>query len=94
MSGATLPTGFTPICTNLSGDAVIVDAVLSDANAEEIPARLANGGTTAVEEIRNSEFGIQNSVYDLQGRRVSESVIRNSEFKKGMYIVNGKKVVK
>lgn len=32
--------------------------------------------------------------YDLQGRRVSESVIRNSEMKKGLYIVNGKKVIK
>ena len=34
-----------------------------------------------------------NVVYDLQGRRVSESVIRNSALKKGVYIVNGKKVV-
>lgn len=32
--------------------------------------------------------------YDLQGRRVSESGIQNSELRKGVYIVNGKKVVK
>ena len=34
------------------------------------------------------------TVYDLQGRHVSESGIRNSELRKGLYIVNGKKVVK
>ena len=33
------------------------------------------------------------SVYDLQGRRVSEFGIRNSELNKGVYIVNGRKVV-
>ena len=33
------------------------------------------------------------NVYDLQGRRVSEFGIRNSELKRGLYIVNGKKVV-
>ena len=32
-------------------------------------------------------------VYDLQGRRVKELVIRNSELRKGLYIVGGKKVL-
>jgi uncharacterized repeat protein (TIGR02543 family) len=43
--------------------------------------------------ITNDELRITNGVYDLQGRRVSESGISNSELKPGLYIVNGKKVL-
>ena len=42
--------------------------------------------TTGVEELKNSKIEELNSVYDLQGRRVNKA-------QKGMYIVNGKKVV-
>ena len=42
----------------------------------------------------NGEMTNDNAVYDLQGRRVSESVIQNSKLRKGLYIVNGKKVIK
>ena len=42
----------------------------------------------------NGEMINDNAVYDLQGRRVSESVIQNSKLRKGLYIVNGKKVIK
>ena len=53
----------------------------------------------------NSEKRIVNSVYDLQGRRISsqffdeqsgraERTVHNSQLKRGLYIVNGKKVVK
>jgi hypothetical protein len=41
----------------------------------------------------NRETINDNRYYDLQGRRVPESVIRNSELNQGLYIVNGKKVV-
>ena len=37
---------------------------------------------------------MQSPTFNLQGRRVSESVIRNSEMKKGLYIINHKKVIK
>lgn len=43
---------------------------------------------TAVPAIQHSELITTNSVYDLQGRKVSESGIR-----KGIYIVNGKKMI-
>ena len=42
----------------------------------------------------NGEMINDNAVYDLQGRRVSESVIQNSKLQNGLYIVNGKKVIK
>jgi hypothetical protein len=37
---------------------------------------------------------LQSPTFNLQGRRVSESVIRNSEMKKGLYIIHHKKVIK
>ena len=43
--------------------------------------------------ITNDELRITNGVYDLQGRRVSEFGISNSELRNGLYIVNGKKVI-
>ena len=43
---------------------------------------------TAVPAIQHSELITPNSVYDLQGRKVSEPGIR-----KGIYIVNGKKMI-
>ena len=48
---------------------------------------------TGIHAITNYELRITNGSYDLQGRRVSESVIRNSELKKGLYIINGQKVL-
>ena len=50
---------------------------------------IANDGT------QNSEFRIQNVVYDLQGRRVSEQGISNPlhhpDLPKGLYIIGGRK---
>ena len=72
------------------------------AEAEGASSRIAmhvidDGGETTGNSATLNEKGEmrnESSVYDLQGRRVSESVIRNSELKKGLYIVNGKKVIK
>ena len=45
-------------------------------------------------KIANPEFQMANDdVYDLRGHKVSESGIRSSELKKGIYIRGGKKVV-
>jgi poly(3-hydroxybutyrate) depolymerase len=41
----------------------------------------------------NRESKTDDGVYDLQGCRIKEYGTRNSELKKGLYIVNGKKVV-
>ena len=49
---------------------------------------------TAIKSIENGKLIMDNVVYDLQGRKVSEFGIRNSELKPGLYIVNGKKVIK
>ena len=45
-----------------------------------------DGNVTGIKAIDNGQLTIDNAVYDLQGRRVSKPT-------KGLYIVNGKKVV-
>ena len=52
-------------------------------------------GTTGIGGIQNSKFENQDdAVYDLAGRRViSKSKIQNSKLPKGIYIIDGKKVL-
>ena len=45
-----------------------------------------DGGTTGINEVRGKMEDISGEYYDLQGRRVSQPA-------KGLYIVNGKKVI-
>jgi hypothetical protein len=49
---------------------------------------------TGLNEIDNEELQMTNdgAVYDLSGRRVNMDL--NSSLKKGIYIVNGKKILK
>ena len=50
------------------------------------------GETTSI----NEEFRIQNeelNVFDLNGCKLSNSKLSNSQLPKGIYIINGKKVV-
>ena len=52
--------------------------------------------TTAINTISNYNSTINNSVYDLQGRKVADNLssrIPNPSSQKGIYIVNGKKIV-
>ena len=66
---------------------------VEEAYSSRIAMTFSDGTTTGIRGITNDELRITNAVYDLQGRRVSESGIQNSELRKGLYIVNGKKVV-
>ena len=61
----------------------------TDANAAPAPALtigFGDEGTTGIRSIDNGQLTIDNVYYDLSGRRVAEPT-------KGVYIVNGKKVV-
>lgn len=53
------------------------------------------GGTTGIVELENGKCGMDNVVYDLQGRRMESSILNlhSSMLKKGVYIVNGHKRV-
>ena len=54
-----------------------------------------DGETTAIREIEDGKWKMENGSYDLQGRRVESSIFnsQSSILKKGVYIVNGKKTV-
>ena len=99
LNGASLPVGTTAICQIDESQTDIVNAVLSDADANEILVRLMSGEeTTGVVSIDNGKWIIDNEAgawYDLQGRKVNgQSSMVNGQLKKGLYIVNGRKIVK
>ena len=52
-----------------------------------MPLSITEQSTDGIEKMENGKWNIENGVYDLQGRRVERSKV-----KKGLYIVNGKKV--
>jgi hypothetical protein len=88
MNGAAIPAGETELCTLHTGNARIEQVVLSDANAEAIPASI--GGITS--GIEDTMFNVHCSMfnadcYDLSGRKVA------NPNKKGVFILNGKKIV-
>jgi hypothetical protein len=47
---------------------------------------MGEGETTGISSMHNSECIMHNEYFDLQGRRVAQPT-------KGIYIVNGKKIV-
>ena len=51
------------------------------------------GETTGIQTIEHSPLNIDHSVYDLQGRQVVNGKSVNGKLQRGLYIVNGKKVV-
>ena len=61
------------------------------ANAENTPSEVRfvinNSDATAIDELKAENGNVKAEVYDLSGRRVEKAV-------KGIYVVNGKKVVK
>ncbi|MCR4959742.1 MAG: Ig-like domain-containing protein [Prevotella sp.] len=58
------------------------------------PFAISIGSITGIAEIENGKLMIDNCVYDLQGRKVhANSSLFNTQSRKGIYIVNGHKVV-
>jgi uncharacterized protein YjdB len=69
------------------------------AHTAYLPAGIATGRsfigfddeTTGIKTIENGQLGMEDSVYDLQGRKLNAQP--DSQLRKGLYIINGKKVV-
>lgn len=59
------------------------------------PEFLAFDETTSVADVRSKMSDVRGDYFDLQGRRVQTSYLKSqtSNLKKGLYIVNGRKVV-
>ena len=88
MGRATLPVGTTAICELCTMNCELVNAVLSDAHAEGIAVKLISDGATEIESIthNHSQKGYGN-IYSLGGQRITVP-------QKGLYIQNGRKVVR
>ena len=84
------PIGFYKVksnVTNIPGNKAFLVLTNAEAQAKGFVLEFEDGGTTGIETIENSKNSTDDGVYyDLQGRRVENPT-------RGIYIVNGKKVV-
>ena len=84
------PIGFYKVknnVTNIPGNKAFLVLTSTEAQAKSFVLEFEDGGTTGIETIENSQKSTDDGVYyDLQGRRVENPT-------RGIYIVNGKKVV-
>lgn len=91
MSGAEIPVGLTTIATTAEPGAVVRAATLSDSRAKHIAVALNRPLATEIYNPKGAKADADaDAVYDLGGRRVPASVA----LPRGIYIINGKKVVK
>ena len=73
--------------TTIPGNKAFLVLTNAEAQAKGFVLEFEDGGTTGIETIENSKHSTESGVYyDLQGRRVENPT-------RGVYIVNGKKVV-
>ena len=84
------PIGFYKVknnVTNIPSNKAFLVLTSTEAQAKSFVLEFEDGGTTGIETIENSKNSTEDGVYyDLQGRRVENPT-------RGIYIVNGKKVV-
>jgi hypothetical protein len=90
MNGKTLKAGKHALLT--IGDGRVASMRLSDAFGQNIMA-VGDDETTGIDRMGSDVMSIE-GVYDLQGRKLSTIHHPLSTFKKGVYIINGQKVVK
>jgi hypothetical protein len=69
--------------------------MLVDEEAQPLQVKL-NDATTGINSIDNSQLTIDNArgnIYSLDGRKVADGSLPTGKLPKGVYIINGKKVV-
>ena len=87
MNGACILSGISTIGTVDNDVASVRSVMLSDSEANAIPASIGDS-TTDIEFAHTAETGNQEAIYDLQGRRV------DAISHKGVYIKNGRIIAK
>lgn len=85
LNGGTIPAG-TSVVGQTDNNASISSAMLADSEAKAIKVSL-NGSTTGIVPTQ-AELNENGDIYDIQGRKT------NSTTNKGIYIINGHKVMK
>ena len=89
MNGKTLSAGKHALL--YIGDAQIASIRLSNAAGTNVPVE--EGSTTTINHIISGASSIS-GIYNLHGQRVAESADKLQLLPKGVYIVDGKKVIK
>ena len=90
MNGKTLSAGKHALLK--IGDAEISQIRLSDAQGRNVTV-LAGDGTTGIDAM-GSKVQLQGGVFNLKGQKVAGKATDLQKLPKGVYIVNGEKVVK
>ena len=93
LTGATLPVGKTVIGTFKKAPMNIRRAKLSDKEANEV-VWTRGEIVVDIESIYQPQSTNDHTVYDLKGCKVSELGLQDPKLKKGVYIQDGRKVVK
>ena len=90
LADAVLPVGVSMIAKLGEASASVVSAKLADSEANAISVKTNQQGLpTALGDIVGRSAATE-AIYDMQGRKIS----KNSYMPKGLYIQNGRKVVK
>lgn len=90
MNGKTLSAGKNAVLN--IGDTDISTIRLSDAQGHNVPAQAGNG-TTGI-KAPGSKIMRQGGVFNLNGQKISGKAVDLQKLPKGVYIINGEKVVK
>lgn len=90
MSGKSIPAGKTPLLD--LGNASMLDIVLSDIHGNELMV-VSNDIPTIIDDVKVEQV-TESGIYDIMGRKISNNASDINRLPSGIYIVNGKKVVK
>lgn len=90
MSGKSIPAGRVPLLD--LGSADMLDIVLSDIHGNELMV-VSNDIPTIIDDVKVEQV-TESGIYDIMGRKISSNASDINRLPSGIYIVNGKKVVK
>ncbi len=90
MSGKSIPAGRVPLLD--LGSADMLDIVLSDIHGNEMMV-VSNDIPTIIDDVKVEQV-TESGIYDIMGRKISSNASDINRLPSGIYIVNGKKVVK
>ena len=76
-----------------SGDMILKAYAVAPGYADSEIAEYRYYLTSIIDTTIDKTVMLKKGVYDLQGRKLSDSILTKGRMKKGIYIINGEKVV-